>query len=32
MSILIDESTRVLVQGITGSRGRFDLPSVGRFR
>ena len=24
MSILIDESTRVLVQGITGSQGRFD--------
>ena len=24
MSILIDESTRVLVQGITGTQGRFD--------
>ena len=24
MSILIDDSTRVLVQGITGSQGRFD--------
>ena len=24
MSILVDESTRVLVQGITGSQGRFD--------